>query len=65
MDINMPKYDGLEATQQIRAYETEQNITTTPIVALTANAIQGDRDKYVNIGMNDYTDTPQTGRAHV
>ncbi len=58
MDINMPKYDGMEATLQIREYETNEKIPQIPIVALTANAIKGDKEKYLNIGMTDYIDKP-------
>lgn len=53
MDINMPILDGISATKQIR--EFNQNI---PIVALTANALEGDKEKFLSSGMNDYISKP-------
>jgi len=54
MDINMPIMNGMEATKIIR---TEMQLST-PIVALTANVIEGDREKYFECGMNDYLSKP-------
>ncbi|MGZ3862815.1 MAG: PAS domain S-box protein [Bacteroidia bacterium] len=54
MDIQMPEMGGVEATQVIR---NELNIQT-PIIALTANAIIGDKEKYMAAGMNDYLSKP-------
>ena len=54
MDINMPVMNGLEATKQIR----EVLHCDVAIVALTANAIKGDREKFLSIGMNDYLSKP-------
>jgi CheY-like chemotaxis protein len=45
---------GIEATQAIIEFEKENNLTHIPIVALTANALQGDREKYLDAGMDDY-----------
>lgn len=53
MDINMPELNGMDATVEIR----EKNITT-PIVALTANALAGDKEHYLSIGMTDYISKP-------
>jgi len=53
MDINMPEMDGIEATRAIRS--SGSNI---PIVALTANAMKGDREKFIECGMNDYLSKP-------
>jgi len=58
MDINMPVMNGLEATQEIIRYENEKNISHTPIVALTANAIKGDRERFLSYGMDDYLSKP-------
>ena len=56
MDIQMPEMDGYECTRRIR--ELEKNPPFTPIVALTANALQGDREKYISAGMDDYISKP-------
>ena len=56
MDIEMPDMDGLEATAKIRA---QRSATDCPyMVALTANAIAGDREKYLSAGMDDYVSKP-------
>ncbi len=56
MDCGMPAMDGLTATQEIRKSENaNQNL---PIIALTANAIRGDREKCLEAGMNDYIAKP-------
>ena len=53
MDINMPILDGIEATKIIR-----DNNIDIPIIALTANALEGDKEKFLNLGMNDYLSKP-------
>jgi len=61
MDINMPIMDGIEAFKQIREYEGElvgEYISYVPIIALTANAIKGDKEKFLILGMNDYLSKP-------
>jgi osomolarity two-component system sensor histidine kinase NIK1 len=59
MDIMMPVMDGLEATLKIREIEKSQNIKVrTPIVALTANTMDNDREKCISYGMDDYLPKP-------
>jgi len=58
MDIQMPEMNGLEATQEILKYEKENNLKHIPIIALTANALAGDREKYMNAGMDNYISKP-------
>ncbi|MBT6441274.1 MAG: PAS domain-containing protein [Alphaproteobacteria bacterium] len=56
MDIRMPELDGLEATKRIRALGG--SCAEIPIIAMTANAMRGDRDAYIAAGMNDYVSKP-------
>ena len=58
MDAQMPVMGGIEASQKIVAWEGEQGVTHTPIVALTANALHGDRAKYLDAGMDEYLSKP-------
>jgi CheY-like chemotaxis protein/HPt (histidine-containing phosphotransfer) domain-containing protein len=63
MDCQMPVMDGYEATRRIRQWEQDGDRPRLPIVALTANASQGDRDQCVVAGMNDYLHKPIAPRA--
>lgn len=56
MDLNMPKMDGLEATKAIRNLDSEKSQAI--IIALTANAMQGDKERCLDAGMNDYVQKP-------
>ncbi len=58
MDVQMPVMGGVEATHKILAYEKENNLAHIPIIALTANALAGDREKYISEGMDDYATKP-------
>lgn len=58
MDVNMPELDGVSATKEILEFEKKNSIGKTPIIALTANSISGDKEKYIEAGMDDYISKP-------
>ena len=58
MDISMPEMDGLSATRAIRNLEGSVEKDHCPIIALTANAMAGDRETCLNAGMDDYLAKP-------
>jgi len=62
MDVQMPGMDGFEATQQIREWE-QQNQIHIPIFAMTAHAMQGDRERCLEAGMDDYLTKPLQPRV--
>ncbi|MGD9971177.1 MAG: ATP-binding protein [Sulfuricurvum sp.] len=58
MDIQMPVLDGMEATQEILDFEEDYGQRHIPIIALTANALKGDRERFMEAGMDEYTTKP-------
>ena len=58
MDENMPNMGGMEATKEILKIEETQNLEHTPIISLTANALQGDRERFLAAGFDDYLTKP-------
>ena len=60
LDISLPEMDGTEVLQWIRAHDL---LKDTPVIALTAHAMAGDREKYLREGFNDYVTKPIVDEA--
>ncbi|KAF9459630.1 hypothetical protein BDZ94DRAFT_1171284 [Collybia nuda] len=58
MDVSMPFMGGMEATELIRSYEMHRGLSPTPIIALTAHAMIGDRERCLQAGMDDHITKP-------
>ncbi|CAA6798895.1 MAG: Sensory box histidine kinase/response regulator [uncultured Sulfurovum sp.] len=58
MDIQMPVMNGVEATKAILAYAQSKGLNHTPIIAVTANALKGDRERFMSEGMDEYVSKP-------
>jgi CheY-like chemotaxis protein len=63
MDMQMPGMDGLEATRKIRHPQSAVRNREGPIIAMTANAMLGDRERCLEAGMDDYVSKPVSLRA--
>jgi signal transduction histidine kinase/CheY-like chemotaxis protein len=59
-DLNMPRLDGYDLARRIRARERETGAARTPIIALSANVMQGEPSKCLSVGMDDFAAKPTT-----
>jgi CheY-like chemotaxis protein len=60
MDIQMPELDGTDVVRQWRVIETERGASRTPVVAMTAHAMKGDQERFIEAGFDGYVGKPFT-----
>ncbi|SMF53675.1 ATP-binding protein [Pseudobacteriovorax antillogorgiicola] len=60
MDLQMPNMDGFEAATSIRKFEKDHHLNSTPIITMTANALEKEKKRSQEVGMNDYLTKPVT-----
>lgn len=58
MDVQMPEMDGFQATRLLRQWEKEKGKRRTPVIGMTAHALRGDKERCLEIGMDDYISKP-------
>ncbi|MGM0607361.1 MAG: PAS domain S-box protein [Candidatus Muiribacteriota bacterium] len=58
MDVQMPNLSGIKATEKIREFEKQNNLKQTPIIAITAGVLKGEKEKCLQSGMNEYISKP-------
>jgi CheY-like chemotaxis protein len=58
MDCQMPELDGFAATRILRDYEKQMSKIRTTVIAMTANVMAGDRERCLDVGMDDYIGKP-------
>jgi len=65
MDIQMPVMNGVIATKEILKYEQLEKLDHTPIIAVTTNTLKGDRERYLDVGMDEYISKPITTQKFI